>query len=745
MQLRSTLFRVLVLLLVGFASANLKAAAPNPPTQFNATSQRVDGTSYFNVTLTWIGSTYDDSTKRALGYHIYMADSITEDQSLFSLIATVTAADSGNYYRYVVEHLSAGSYTFFIKAFNNDGESNRTPIKSFTLVITNTNHLHIVTTPPSSVAKGGTYHYELRAFTSDSANNSHIRYKIIGGPDGMTIDSMTGNITWTAPNTSGTYTVHVLAYLDNDDSQRTDQTWTITVGDGNNSGGGDGCCLFAGTVKDSSGNAMSGTVRLYRLDSLGHVSTLVATVTLVNGHFTCHVPPGTYVLRAQGDGFEYEWYNNAKEPAQAEHFTVGCQDTTEIHFEVTPLAQEQMYTFTGHVTDADNGNGLQGTVYFYPIIDGNLGTPVVAHCNGDGVYTVQLSNRYSYYAKAVSGDAYLPVWYDNVGSPSQATVLHANENKSNINFALPHRQTTNNGMSGQLVDSAGTGIQGRVTAYLIVTHNNDHSLETIRTVETDSMGHYSISNLTPGHYVLLGIPSNSPFVSGYYRANNYAASQWANATQITMDSTSHSTGLTIKLDVEGGGHGIVHLHGQVNGQSGITNGHGGVDIQSVTPLSGALLVVFDANNKIVSYTFSGSDGSYDLTDLPLGNCTVSIDRVGYTAVNQKLNFNGTTYTVQSDATLDAIASSVTEDAVTNSSVAPNPADTHLNLSFQAIGGQAQLRVLNAVGQTVQSLTQELQNGQNQLSLDCSTLPTGAYYLNIGQGSRSTTISFRVVH
>ncbi len=739
-----TLSLLLIAFFVSLGSQKALAAVPNPPTEFNTGYVQISGTELFTVKLMWNGSTSDDTSKKALGYLIYMADTATEDESMFRLIDTVTEPYSGNTFRYMLERLGAGTYTFFIRAYNNYGVSSRTAIKVVKLVVKNTSaSLRFITEPGKTVNRGGTYVYESKAVCTDSSKNSHIRYKIISGPDGMTIDSITGRITWTAPNVNKTVTVKILAYLDNDDSIKADQSWTITVGEGNNNNEGEGCALFFGSVKDTSGNEMNGTVKIFRIDSNGRLMDGVYMVNVVNGRWTRRLPAGTYVLRTQGENFEYEYYNDAKEPAQAERFTIECNDTIEVNFEVTPLPKEQKFVFQGRITDSQSNSGLQGTVYFYPIVNGALGTPIVVKTNAEGYYEVALSGRYNYYAKAMSGDDFLPLWFENASSSTTATVLVADGNKNNINFALPHRQSYNNGFSGQLIDSAAHGVPGRVVAFLIATKNNEKYLQTIRSVETDASGNFTINNLTPGDYVLQGVPNSRPFVPGYYRANEYSVFKWANATTLSLDSTTKTNGLAIKLRAGEGRRGIIKLKGRVDGDKQITKGQDN-QIQNVNALSGALIVVLDNNNVPVDYAFSGADGSYEVNELALGSNTVIVDRPGYTSSTQNMNFSGSSFVVSNDVKLQALVASVSEEAISNSLISPNPASSSVSLSFESAGGLASISIVNSLGMELSSGTQNLVNGQNTVILDASRLDAGTYFVRISQQQKVSVLKFSVI-
>ncbi|HRE57950.1 MAG TPA: fibronectin type III domain-containing protein, partial [Candidatus Kapabacteria bacterium] len=69
----------------------------------------------------------------ATGYKVYIAKGETEDLSKFDLVATVTKPIDGEKYKYAIEKLSPGTYTVIVRAFNDNGEGNRTSIKVLTI------------------------------------------------------------------------------------------------------------------------------------------------------------------------------------------------------------------------------------------------------------------------------------------------------------------------------------------------------------------------------------------------------------------------------------------------------------------------------------------------------------------------------------------------------------------------------------------------------------------------------------
>lgn len=83
----------------------------------------------------------------------------------------------------------------------------------------------VSTNPPAlTLTAGQTYHYLVTATDPTDA----VRYSLISGPDGMTIDAVSGNLVWAStPTSAGTYPIDIR--VTNDRGLTADQTFTLTV------------------------------------------------------------------------------------------------------------------------------------------------------------------------------------------------------------------------------------------------------------------------------------------------------------------------------------------------------------------------------------------------------------------------------------------------------------------------------------------------------------------------------------
>jgi hypothetical protein len=715
-------YAFLSLLSLVFISVAAKAWAP---TEFTVNGAQIQGTTTFKVTLMWIGNQPSDTSIRLQGFRVYRAPGATTNLADFDLIATVTEPLQGNWYRYIIEGMSAGTYSFYVRAFaTGDVQSSPSAIKKVVLTLNGGggDAFRIVTTPGTTVAVGGSYRYEARAEHTDSNARSHIRYRIVSGPSGMSINAETGVITWTAPSSSTVVEVKIAAYLDNDSTKVVYQSWSIKVGDGNSGGKDKPCAVIMGSAADTSGNAVSGYVTAYLVKGGNQGAVQMYKAKIENGRYVLNVMAGTYVLRITGESFNPQWWESGSEYADATQITVGCPDTLERNFRVTPLAAEQKFTFCGKVKDATTNQGIKALVYFY-IKDAGIGDAIIVETDAEGNFCTQkISSRYRYIAMAKAvGDDYEAQYFNGVSSVTQATILTPTANRNDINFSLSKRQVYNNGFSGRMIDSAGNGVVGKVIAFRVVTRGNEQGVEKYKTVETDAQGYYTFTNL------VLGYPNSRPFVPGYYVANNWAALKWGDGTRITVENSVLSSQFNIKLRVGDGKKGIIGIGGRVDGKGGIIYKADGSLQGGSIPLAGALVIALDNMGKVSDYTFSNVDGTYSLTELAAGATVVTADQPGYSYSTQTLNLTTTVVNVNNNIVLNAIVSEVSEEVSSDLVMNPNPAANTSTLHFSADrANSGVISIYNQLGREVAQYSIEVNQGENVVRLGVADLSQGSY-------------------
>lgn len=85
------------------------------------------------------------------------------------------------------------------------------------------------------------------------------------------------------------------------------------------------------------------------------------------------------------------------------------------------------------------------------------------------------------------------------------------------------------------------------------------------------------------------------------------------------------------------------------------------------------------------------------------------------------------------------------DAVEAIQLFPNPADQLMTASFTGTGAEAQIRIVDILGQILDAQVLGTVEGSNNVSFDVSDLPAGAYFLVVEEAGQSTVTEFSVSH
>jgi hypothetical protein len=166
----------------------------------------------------------------ATGYKVYIAKGETEDLSKFDLVATVTKPIDGEKYKYAIEKLSPGTYTVIVRAFNDNGEGNRTSIKVLTIKESSEgNGLVFKSTPKKEAGVNSEYVYEA-VVKYEKDPNAKILFRLAcDAPEGLELNPETGRIFWRT-GAAGVYKICLEAYLESNNEVVAKQYFEVKVG-----------------------------------------------------------------------------------------------------------------------------------------------------------------------------------------------------------------------------------------------------------------------------------------------------------------------------------------------------------------------------------------------------------------------------------------------------------------------------------------------------------------------------------
>lgn len=586
-----------------------------------------------------------------------------------------------------------------------------------------------------------------------------ISYAIDDAPEGVTINEETGKLSWDNP-VAGRYVFSIIVKgtLENGETVTTVQEFVLEIGKKETRP----CAEIVGTVKDANGEPAQGVVTVWMIKSANNTDKWMpfTKAYVQHGSYGVAVNAGTYKLRFESDTYIAEWYQDASELADAASIVVTCENPrNEVNFVVEKMPEPVFHTATGRVFDAEEGTGLENAlVVFAPVKKDAANTPrgkeVRAETNNDGNYEVKLIEGVTYIATAIARppagtkNLYLQEWWENTNDATLAKGIVLTADQDAIDFPMDARENYDNGLSGKLVENETlVSVAGKVVAFQITARMNEPNKRMAESVTTDDQGNYEFTNLAPGKYLLYGIPDSRPWVPGWFVDGAAAAESWKKATVLEVGENTTMTDLKIqlrKIEKESG-RGRISGH-CYNSKGGIVVKSSG-DVQAAIPVPGALVTATDVNGTIVDYAFADQDGVYSMETMPVGQFTVTADRVLFEPAANPVEILDQNLDVTTDFGMSPAVTSVDvpTDLVGGSiNLYPNPANTSATLMFMATEGTAIVRVLDITGTVLSTWTVPVQGEQTSLQIATQNLATGMVMVQVSNGSTSFALPLQIV-
>lgn len=774
MRTGSFLFRIVLMALAFVSASSLMTAqldVPGKPIEFQAKAVEVTPNGGW-AKLMWMANREGGIPTE---FNIYIAEGETDDMSKFEKIGGVAVdpndmPDNG-VFTYIVKDLPLGTYSFYVVAVNASGESQRSVIRVVVLKVNNGEDKKVViVSKPSNTAKvGSTYEYKVKFEANFDA--ASVRYAITRGPDGMTIDEK-GNLRWENAK-AGRYEIRIVVWVTAADGtvKEVVQEFVLEVGDGREEPK-EPCTKICGTVKNEDGEPVKrGILTAWSMtekrDDNGGTNTewrAVYKVVVENGEFCIKVNAGTYKLKFEGEGYYTEWWENSENSDDATDVTVTCDAPVDgINMVVAARPTPKFHVVTGRVYDAESNEGLKNALVTFTARDAegreNQYKVRKAETNADGVYRIELPEGYSYTATAIARDnregtksQYLQEWWENTHDATQASTIEITDDKEGVDFPMDKRAQVEGGFGGTMKDNeTGTGVPGKVTAFQLVAsgkdNGNDQKKLRVETVETDAEGNYSFTNLDPGTYIVFGMPGERPYVPGWHVIGAVAAHSWKDASEIEVADVMLTVQHDILLETAKDGVGRGKLRGWVyDKRGGIVKSNDG-DVQVAEGIIGSLVVAIDEAGTVVDFAMSTEEGSYDMSQLGLGNSTVIADRFGYEPTTETVTFDANTLTQSVSLGLIKMVTSVevpTDLVGTTLNLYPNPASSTATLSIPTVEGTASIRMVSAAGLVLSNEMFTVTNGTTSFTLNTASLPMGMVMVHVTNGTSTFALPLQIV-
>jgi hypothetical protein len=621
------------------------------------------------------------------------------------------------FYDYYVQPQS--TYSYYVVAYNYQGISDPSNTASVTTPPV-PDVVRFVTLPPKLASLGVLYTYDADAVSNQAT--AVITYSLVEGPADLTVDSVTGIVTWT-PSAGGYFKVKIKA--ESNLGGKAFQEWSIKVN------GPTG--TISGTVTNSSDNsALAGvTVFFINTNSTRHE----VAYTDQNGQYSKQLVEGNYKIKFYKRGFVPEFFDNKGSIDSADVVTVTANTTFVANADLTPVAPPTLYTISGSVLDA-NGQPVKSVVTAFVVKDTTFPilppTPrnMSAVTDSLGNYQLRVIGGFQYvvYAKPFNRN-YYPEFWDNKRTFQEADRILVNSNVENINFVLEQKPVYNNGIAGLVKDfNNGNPVEAVVSVFKL----NNGRFKPFKSTRTDSLGNYLVENLEPGNYIVFAKPQ-LPYLPGYYKADTVAF-RWRDADTVVVSENGIVENININL-VTRPDTGFAKISGYVRTVNG-------------DPVSGAVVLTYNLNGEVVAYSISSNDGSYQIENLVAGDYTLVVDATEYENASSdnsvSLNYGSNPSTTKDlylnpESTTGVKSNSPVPSSYSLSQNYPNPFNPSTQIRFTIPEKtNVKLEVYNLIGQKVADLVNsELSAGEYSITFNASGLSSGIYLYRLQAGNFSS--------
>ncbi|MGE5480232.1 MAG: carboxypeptidase regulatory-like domain-containing protein [Chloroflexota bacterium] len=626
------------------------------------------------------------------------------------------------------------------------------------------NKITITSLPETHVKLNHTYTYDVEASAQNADLN--IKYLIMQGPEGATIDEHTGVVTWQA-NIPGVQTFVIQAYAEENEGYEMlndYQGWQVNVIQ----------CETPSTLTvnvkfEDDKPLQAGHAYLFSNYSKDSVtfSVIAADADIKHGEVKFeNVDKGTYYLMVDDytdggrkDYYYQHWYENAYTIEEATPIVIDCNEQRSITMTLTAPPEPNYYTVSGRVTDKD-GNPIEHAIVelyadkvyklLYP-----YDTYYQAYTDAEGKYSIRAADGAEYLAVAYimpdsmdwSGQYFfMPIYYNQTTDPAEAERLKLTADRNDINFILPELPHFENSVSGKITDENDMPMDESYVLLYLIEPTEEYSdwMYYGFATRSNADGSYEATNLIPGKYIAFAFtPRREHAVPGYYKEGYPSTQNWEDATLIVVGENSDINNINIKLEDKKGLVGVGRIDGKIYGdeKKQVLKGS---DDAGANPIAGANVYAINEQGEVAGAAQTDSEGGFLITGLSKGTYTLSIDKVGYVLSNVQISLSDDNAKSNAEVNIHGKQNGVNDKPeLASATVSPNPAAETLRLDFQAEGATS-ISILNTLGEKVYTSDLGSLNGFSTRVVNLGSIPQGSYYVIVESGKRASVLPVIII-
>jgi len=604
--------------------------------------------------------------------------------------------------------------------------------------------ISVVSTPVTMGVVKQLYSYNVKAITAETT--AVLRYFLKDPPSGMSIDSVSGAISWT-PGSSGSYDVKVVVrnIRRGQGTQQLPssvvQRFVVKIADRSGA--------IQGRVVDDEGHGIPfARVRLYQFDN--HEFTYDTKTDAAGSYTFAPVETGEYYIYVKAENYKPRWYGGSTTFSSAMSVTVF--EGTTLRADVALVrASVPEAVISGTVKDTLNNPVQSATVI---LVDAqrfmNVAVDNYDDLNNDepqiyytrttstdvnGHYQISLPTGKSYFiiCKADGERRFAQTYYPSTLNPLNARNINLTSDVAGIDVVLLPNPTTQNRIVGRIVDATtGSGVQARV---MVARHTGGHTqfrIKTpvadlnVRTVNTDLYGNYAITDVDSGTYVIQAIPFGNYNPAYFGNAPADGIIYWDTADSVHIDGVV--SGINIQV-----------LPAAADGLGAIS---GYVTSSDNSPLSGAVVYALSAvnNGTIIGYAVTDSAGYYSINGLKSNTYIITADKMGYIVADRRivsLTYAGNLFVRNVNLSLRpkslvSVSPGPLPTVYALSQNYPNPFNPITTIEYQiASEASVSLKVYDVLGREVATLVNDPQPaGRYKVTFDAKGLASGIYFYKL---------------